>query len=567
MSGLGPRSARARFGAMVVAVTAAVALSGLPRTASATGAGTWQYGGDLVPQPAVSNNGGPSHTSSQSSKFGAVPEECSRNPPVGTQACGRGEFGGPTGFSETLLDNLDSETGSEHFACPSSASSTTPAAGTTTGTTTGTPPALLLLPGVDVGGKQSNSANYSGETECYDPYQEGASAALAGAAAPGAVYRAAPTTSCAVASPNECTARNLGEVIYVPPALPGGVLAALSCGGKVLYTGGGSKTSEYYDPDPAHSTFNTWRAGPSAGRNHVEAPIARLKDGRFLIAGGYSGGPENSYEIFDPGNCKFASISTTMVSARYDFGMSEFADGRVLACGGSIDTAFDFTNTCELFDPNLGPTYLITLTNGTTVTRHIGQWSAVAPMAAVRSGHISAPMANGHVLMAGGTNNNNSFQPLDTSEECDESGCGLDQTTYANDPSLNGQQTTPPMDASLQVVGQVPGSTAATFKNLVFECGGFGGSVGGPPRTCEYYLPAGMTSPSVTALTCSAAAGPAWCAGSGIDMQRQRAYFLLQEVPPGPTVPDEIIAMGGFYGTDSHGNYLTRKNVEFLAES
>lgn len=612
---------RRRWLSLGIGVGSLGLLAGLTTAVPPAGAATgWSYGGDLPAQAAQSANGGSAVTDSSNSSFsGATAETCKSD-----SQCGWGEPGGPDRLGVAQLNNVQYT--DESFACPSTATSHTAAPGTTTAssTTSASPPALVLFAGGDVGGIQSNTANDSAAVTCYNPYENDGGSAdsgsstknFAGVSYPAAAMDNSDGASSACTS-TSCTAR-AGEVLaYIPktlppsPALPNGGQAGAACAGKVLAATGASSfsgtaspsnTSEYYDPNPADSTFNSWSPGPNlASSGHIDPSWVTLQDGRVLIAAGlynWSGSGTNaltdSYDIFDPQNCSFVNVSG--MTMHYDhgfFGMAMFqSNGEVLACGGAENpqkNAFPNNGSdCELFNPNAGTAYTV----GST-TKYAGTWTVVGSLSTARGSPVAEPLPDGNILMGGG--DNSGYTALNTSsEECSlgsapptSTACGQDVAYYESDPTYTnaGFTTQFASYSSHFVVGSVAGHPANQVHNgEVLECGGFNDIANsyGVPQTCEYYVAAGQTIPS--GMTCNVASGttvgPAWC--NAEDMVLQRAFFSLQELPPltcpstgctettlgkNVTTFDEAWAMAGYYGDDSTGNYLTRKSVEYNSDN
>ena len=399
--------------------------------------------------------------------------------------------------------------------------------------------------------------------------------------------------------------RELNASVYIAPVSPDGAhTAASACSGRILATGGlvpqpgsstvaqESSTSEYYDPratvnGTGNPKFNTWTPGPAMNHELDTPGIAVLNDGRVLIAGGETDpinvGPTATYELFDPATCSFESVANTMITKRYDFNLATFEpSGHVLACGGTDTNNFAVTNACEIFTPGA-------YGGG-------GTWTAVNPMSTARSGVGEQTLATGNRILIIGGNVNGGASSV--SEECTDlgsaaPGCNHSLANYATD-AIFGSNTETPVDMSHLLLGPPPSgspadttsgivgingsrySSGSAFKGLVLECGGFGflngTSLDVPTdRTCEYYVPSGRSNPA--GLNCSATAAPDWCGSSStadIDMNRERAYFAMQEVPKcissscNSGLSEEVFVSGGYYGVDSAGNYLTRKNSEAL---
>jgi hypothetical protein len=138
-----------------------------------------------------------------------------------------------------------------------------------------------------------------------------------------------------------------------------GPAAVVLPSGKVFITGGaqnGSKpygrTAEIYDP--ATGLFSTVKGTALSGR--WEPSAALLPDGKVLIAGGYSGPPEEvttkTAELFDPATETFAKLEGAghePAEAREWPGAVTLQNGRVLIAGGQ--NAEGELTSAEEFDP------------------------------------------------------------------------------------------------------------------------------------------------------------------------------------------------------------------------
>ncbi len=150
----------------------------------------------------------------------------------------------------------------------------------------------------------------------------------------------------------------------------------------VLICGGfaGSKTfasAECYDP--ASSVFKSVgqmsvsRAGHSA---------TLLPDGTILIAGGYNGNYLSSTEIFDPHSRTFTA-GPIMNSPRSGHTATLLNNGKILLAGG-VGVGWSFLESAELYD-------IQTKTFSTT-----------NPMSTARESHTATLLKNGTVLITGG---------------------------------------------------------------------------------------------------------------------------------------------------------------------
>jgi hypothetical protein len=161
-----------------------------------------------------------------------------------------------------------------------------------------------------------------------------------------------------------------------------------------------------------------------------------LRDGRVLIAGGFSGGDRwlQSAELFDPETRTFAPTGSLSVP-RADHTATMLEDGRVLLVGG-VGPGVTFLDSAELYDPNAGrftPTGSITgprestpatllqdgrvLITGGHVGRHqdiriydsaqlydpaTGRFVPTGSLTVPRHKHDAVALADGRVLVLGG---------------------------------------------------------------------------------------------------------------------------------------------------------------------
>ena len=158
--------------------------------------------------------------------------------------------------------------------------------------------------------------------------------------------------------------------------------ATLLPGGKVLVAGGftgGSSLASTEIFDPTTQTF-TAAANMSAARSGHTATL--LSNGKILIAGGYNGSYLSSAELYDPSTNTFTAVRG-MTVARSGHVATLLPNGKVLLAGG-VGTGWTFLGSAELYDP---------ATNGFTKT---------GDMLAARESHTATLLANGKVLIAGG---------------------------------------------------------------------------------------------------------------------------------------------------------------------
>ena len=212
---------------------------------------------------------------------------------------------------------------------------------------------------------------------------------------------------------NDSTVLKTAE-IYDPATSTWGLTGSLSTArefhtatltqGKVLVAGGlgtvdssgiGLYTAEIYDPGTG-----TWSsAGKMASRRafHAATALADANE-RVLIIGGFSGGSSAvlhaTTEIYDP-LAKSWKAAKSMTSARRDHAAARLTPGLVLVVGGTTGTpgALEkLTGTAEIYD-------------AMTDT-----WAPAPPLATARSRHSVTLLGDGHVLVVGGKDSNDSLQ-------------------------------------------------------------------------------------------------------------------------------------------------------------
>jgi hypothetical protein len=177
--------------------------------------------------------------------------------------------------------------------------------------------------------------------------------------------------------------------------------------GKVLMAGGCAEgdedrlaSAELYDP--VAKTF-TWTGSMRTSRGAFNA--VALHDGRVLVTGGMSGGElpdvtvEASAEIYDPDLGRFMPTAP-MSAPRYKHGMALLKDGRVLVIGGQTGGAFGpKLASTELFDP-------------ATLRFSRGPQMKYARYKLLQG---VATLSDGHVLVAGGADQPELYDPVSNS--------------------------------------------------------------------------------------------------------------------------------------------------------
>ena len=166
-----------------------------------------------------------------------------------------------------------------------------------------------------------------------------------------------------------------------------GHTATLLSNGKVLIAGGYNgnylATAELYDP--ATNSFTPTNAMTTARSGHV---ATLLQNGKVLLAGGVGVGWSflANAEIYDPATNTFTRTGD-MLAARESHTATLLANGRVLIAGGHRDRrpATTIYSSTEIFDPASG------------------KFTAAADMTRVRHKHEAVSLADGRVLILGGS--------------------------------------------------------------------------------------------------------------------------------------------------------------------
>ena len=171
--------------------------------------------------------------------------------------------------------------------------------------------------------------------------------------------------------------------------------------GKVVIIGGYNQTGDALGAEIYDSQSNTWSAGGNLNQGRRFHTSTLLSDGRVLVVGGWSFGTQSvvaTSEIRGFSTPSWTS-SAAMSTPRTNHGATLLADGRVLLAGGINGSTY--LRTADVYVPNTNT------------------WSAsVGQMYAERAAHSLTLLNNGSVLAAGGRNSTSSlgtaevFQPL-----------------------------------------------------------------------------------------------------------------------------------------------------------
>ena len=160
--------------------------------------------------------------------------------------------------------------------------------------------------------------------------------------------------------------------------------------GHVLLAGGRGPdnsalaSAELYDPSTGRFSATGSMSVPRMGQT-----AALLPNGKVLVAGGFGGkaeGIQASAELFDPETGTF-SPTGSMTTPRSGATATLLDDGRVLIAGGSNGPNSDVGHlaSAELYDPATGT------------------FTATGSMTSQRADHNAVLLADGRVLLSGGT--------------------------------------------------------------------------------------------------------------------------------------------------------------------
>jgi hypothetical protein len=173
------------------------------------------------------------------------------------------------------------------------------------------------------------------------------------------------------------------EPAAAPSEIHAGSTATLLHDGRVLVAGGSRITPSGFVPcapeiyDPAR---DTWQPAGSMQIPRDEYATAVLRDGRVLVAGGWSAvGEQASAELFDPGTNSWTAAAP-MTRPRVQPQATVLPDGSVLVTSDG---------TAERYDPAAD------------------RWTPVEGIDYPGLGHIAELLDTGRVLLAGGRANNN----------------------------------------------------------------------------------------------------------------------------------------------------------------
>jgi N-acetylneuraminic acid mutarotase len=141
---------------------------------------------------------------------------------------------------------------------------------------------------------------------------------------------------------------------------------------------------------PARAAVPGWTSGPEMPWAVGDQKLVPLQSGKVLMVGGWdSEYSEARTALFDPVTNKWTQTGS-LKTDRYSHTATRLPDGRVLVTGGTKGSWYtppgpQVLASAELYD------------------EATGQWTAAKPMSAPRTGATATLLANGRVLVAGGT--------------------------------------------------------------------------------------------------------------------------------------------------------------------
>lgn len=162
--------------------------------------------------------------------------------------------------------------------------------------------------------------------------------------------------------------------------------------GRVLLAGGGTPTSEIYDPATGQSALT---GQMSVARRAHTATL--LPDGQVLVVGGRTGNsttPLSSAELFNPLTGQWASAGTVPGGGRVGHTTTVLPGGRVLVAGGFKTVAAECMDTLDVCESGSSTA----IYDPTAPVR----WVEGTPMSSVRGRHTATVLKDGRVLVAGG---------------------------------------------------------------------------------------------------------------------------------------------------------------------
>jgi len=181
-----------------------------------------------------------------------------------------------------------------------------------------------------------------------------------------------------------------------------GASAVTLADGRVLVVGGVASqesapiqqaTAEVYDP-----TTGRWRSAGQLATARSGFTLVALLDGGAIVVGGFGGlgtAALSAVERFDPGSNMWSAAEDLPYPVAGAAGI-RLADGRVLLAGGSVREPEPIDENAGTFDSGL-------TTDAILFDAGAGTWTATTPMPSPRAGASAVVLADGSVILAGGS--------------------------------------------------------------------------------------------------------------------------------------------------------------------
>jgi N-acetylneuraminic acid mutarotase len=182
------------------------------------------------------------------------------------------------------------------------------------------------------------------------------------------------------------SAGSIGQAVY-------GQVASLLPDGRALFAGGTNDTSYYGFGDVYDPAAKTWTQTPVMAHSHAFAAGATLANGDVLVVGGYDGGASLLTPTVDVYSASAGTWSAGPdlpgEAGRYAMTATTLGDGTVLLAGGNSGApdASAALSTVDIYSTATG-------------------WSAAASMQVARFDQAAVLLADGRVLVAGGSDGN-----------------------------------------------------------------------------------------------------------------------------------------------------------------